>query len=98
MAREILAPVPGHNGYLDDYDRVRAGFDWKSVEAEFDWAKTGRVNMAHEAIDRHAKGPRKNKIALLYTDGDKVEKFTFEDMMRLSNRFANALTRMGVVK
>jgi acetyl-CoA synthetase len=96
MPRETLPPLPGTRGHLDDYDRVRGSFDWKDVEREFDWSRTGRVNMAHEAIDRHAAGPRKNKLALLYTDGQRVEKHTFEDLMRLSNRFANVLTRLGV--
>ncbi|MBI1796195.1 MAG: acetate--CoA ligase [Candidatus Eisenbacteria bacterium] len=96
MAKETLPPVPDSHGLLDDYDRVRAAFRWDDVEREFDWSRTGKVNMAHEAIDRHVAGPRKNKLALLYTDGQRVEKHTFEDLMRLSNRFANALTRLGV--
>jgi acetyl-CoA synthetase len=96
MANETLPPVPGTNGNLVDYDAAYRSFDWKSVEPEFDWHRTGRVNMAHEAIDRHALGSRKNKLALLYTDGEHVARYTFEDLMRLSNRFANALVRMGV--
>jgi acetyl-CoA synthetase len=96
MANEVLPPVPGTNGNLKDYDAAYRSFDWKSVEPEFDWHRTGRVNMAHEAIDRHVRGARKNKLALLYTDGERIERYTFEDLMRLSNRFANALVRMGV--
>jgi len=98
MAKEVLPPVPGTHGNLDDYDKVRASFDWKEVEQAFDWSRTGKVNMAHEAIDRHAAGPRRKKLALLYTDGERVEKHTFEDLMRLSNRFANALTKLGVAR
>jgi acetyl-CoA synthetase len=96
VPKEALPPAPGTEANLRDYDEVRRSFDWKSVEAAFDWSKTGKVNMAHEAIDRHARGARKNKLALLYTDGERVDKYTFEDLMRLSNRFANALVRMGV--
>lgn len=96
MPKEALPPVPGTEGNLRDYDATRRSFDWKSVEAAFDWSRTGKINMAHEAIDRHAQGPRKNKLALIYTDGERVDKYTFEDLMRLSNRFANALVRMGV--
>lgn len=98
MAMEVLPPEPGHNANLEDYDKARASFDWKQVEAEFDWFRTGRFNMAHECIDRHCRGPGKNQLALLYTDGERVEKHTFEDLMRLSNRFANALTRLGVTR
>ena len=96
MPSEVLPPVPGARPNLADYASTYASFDWKSVEPEFDWHKTGKVNMAHEAIDRHVRGPRKNKVALIYTDGERVEKYTFEDLMRLSNRFANALARLGI--
>jgi acetyl-CoA synthetase len=96
MPKEVLTPIPGGAPNLVDYASTAAAFDWKSVESSFDWHRDGRVNMAHEAIDRHARGARKNKLALIYTDGERVQKFTFEDLMRLSNRFANALTRMGV--
>ena len=96
MPREVLPPVTGPRPNLADYASTYASFDWKSVEPDFDWHRTGKVNMAHEAIDRHARGARKNKLALLYTDGERTEKYTFEDLMRLSNQFANALVRMGV--
>ena len=96
LPKESLPPLPGHEARLGDYDQIRRAFDWRDVEKEFDWHRTGKVNMAHECIDRWAKGVRKNKLALIYSDGERVQKFTFEDLMRLSNRFANALTRMGV--
>jgi hypothetical protein len=38
---------------LADYVKARQTFDWKNIESLFDWSKTGKVNMAHEAIDRH---------------------------------------------
>ncbi len=98
MAKEVLSPDGEIDANLEDYDKAYQAFDWKQVEPEFDWFRTGQVNMAHEAIDRHVRGPRKNKLALLYSDGQRIEKYTFEDLMRLSNRFANALVRMGVSK
>jgi acetyl-CoA synthetase len=96
LSTEILQPLKGHDANLADYDEACRTFDWKDVDREFDWARTGKVNMAHEAIDRHVRTARKNKLALVYTDGERTEKYTFEDLMRLSNRFANVLTRMGV--
>ena len=36
--------------------------------------------MAYEAIDRHAKLIRKNKVALYYNDGSRNEKYTFNEM------------------
>ena len=34
--------------------------------------------MAYEAIDKHAKSDRKNKVALYYQDGSRKEKYTFK--------------------
>ena len=96
MHTDTLPPVPGATPHLENYDQTRRDFDWATVEKHFDWHGTGKINMAHECIDRWALGDRKNKLALLYTDGKRVDKYTFEEMMRLSNRFANALERMGV--
>ena len=54
--------------------------------------------MAHEAIDRHLTRGRRNKLALIYTDKEHTERFTFEDMSLQSNRFANVLRKLGVGK
>jgi acetyl-CoA synthetase len=56
------------------------------------------VNMAHEAIDRHLARGRRNKLALIYTDKEGTSRFTFEDLSLQSNRFANALRKIGVKK
>jgi len=82
--------------HLKDYDAERARFSWEGVEREFDWHTTGKVNMAHEAIDRHADSWRRNKVALLYLDDARLEKYTFLDLKRLTDRFANVLRKYGV--
>ena len=53
MNHQPLPPI-GHSPNLSDYDKVYSSFHWEDVEPEFDWRHTGRVNLAHEAIDRHA--------------------------------------------
>ena len=84
---------------LKDYDAIAATFNWKDVEREFDWSKTGKVNIVHEAVDRHAASWRKNKVALYYTDFDRRdEKYTFQDLKVLTSRFAHALRQLGVKK
>ena len=45
--------------------------------------------MAYEAIDRHAEGFRKNKVALYYHDGVRNEKYTFKEMKEQSNKAGN---------
>jgi len=98
-ATHVLEPTDTpdkHN--LVDYDPTYKGFQWEDVHKEFDWSRTGKVNMAHEAIDRHLTRGRRNKLALIYTDRDRTSRFTFEDMSLQSNRFANVLRKLGVVK
>jgi acetyl-CoA synthetase len=98
-ANHVLEPTdaPGKH-HLADYDATYKDFKWEDAHPEFDWSRTGKVNMAHEAIDRHLTRGRRNKLALIYTDRDKTSRFTFEDMSLQSNRFANVLRKLGVVK
>lgn len=86
--------VRRHN--LENYDEARQTFRWESVHSQFSWAGTGKVNIAYEAIDRNAGGPRKNKPALIFTNGKREETYSFDDLRRLSNRFANLLRGLGV--
>lgn len=90
MKVESLPAVPG-NFNLHNYDEIASGFDWKEAEKEFSWYETGKVNMAHEAIDRHAESDRKNKVALYYMDQYRKESYTFYEMKRMTNRAANML-------
>ncbi|WP_394121915.1 acetate--CoA ligase [Planococcus donghaensis] len=76
---------------LHNYEEIAANFDWAEVEKEFSWYESGKVNMAHEAIDRHADSDRKNKVALYYKDQNRNETYTFYEMKRMTNRAANLL-------
>jgi acetyl-CoA synthetase len=50
---------------LVDYDSARSTFSWDRVRAELDGLPGGRgLNIAHEAVDRHALGPRGDRVAL----------------------------------
>ncbi|MDY0406422.1 acetate--CoA ligase [Virgibacillus sp. 179-BFC.A HS] len=83
---------------LSNYDEAYANFAWEDVEEAFSWYETKQVNMAYEAIDRHAESWRKNKVALYYSDGSRDEKYTFQDMKWLSNQFGNVLKKIGITK
>lgn len=90
MKVEALPAIKG-NYNLANYEEAYASFDWKEVEENFSWSKTGKINAAYEAIDRHADGAKKNKVALYYRDANRDEKYTFEEMKELSNKAANVL-------
>jgi len=97
MKIESLPVIEGNHN-LENYEEVRASFDWKDVEKEFSWHTTGLVNAAYEAVDRHAETFRKNKVALYYKDKNRNEKYTFKEMKELSNKAANVLKSYGDVE
>ncbi len=94
---EIITPS-ATNPNLKNYEEAVADFSWESVEQNFSWAETGRVNMAYEAIDRHVDQGRGDKVALLYSDAQRDESYTFADLKRKSNQFANVLRSLGIQK
>jgi acetyl-CoA synthetase len=94
---EKLAPVAAVSN-LGSYEDAVKNFRWEDVEAHFTWSKTGKVNMAYEAIDRHVAEGRGGKIALHYSDGVRDESYTFADLAKQSNRFANVLRGLGIGK
>ncbi len=91
---------------MKDYFKAYKNFSWKSVEKEFDWHKTRKVNIVHEMIDRHAAGAKKNKVALYYWDptptpkhpSGRDEKYTFLDLRIESSRFASVLKKYKIGK
>jgi acetyl-CoA synthetase len=91
-------PVTGNGYNMPSYEEAYENFSWDDAEKEFSWYTTGKVNMAYEAIDRHAEGWRKNKVALYYSDQKRDEKYTFLEMKRLSNKFGNVLRKLGILK
>ncbi|WP_337019672.1 acetate--CoA ligase [Oceanobacillus massiliensis] len=93
--------VPAREGdhNLKDYEKARESFNWEDVKKNFTWHSTGKVNMAYEAIDRHAADPAKrDKAALLYSSPDREEKVTFGQLSEQSNQFANVLRKYQVNK
>ena len=41
-------------------------FTWESMYDQLDWLPGGGLNKAHEAIDRHANGRNRDKIAMIW--------------------------------
>jgi len=82
---------------LEDYQRTYKTFRWKDAEKELTWFPGRKMNIAHCAIDRHAEGERKNKVALYWENeaGDKKE-YSFWELSALSNRFANVLKKFDI--
>ena len=85
---------------LLDYENTCADFSWEAVRRELDGLPDGKgLNIAHEAVVRHAAGPRRDHLALRWLGMDgAVADFTYGDLDRLSNRFANVLQQLNLTK
>jgi acetyl-CoA synthetase len=80
----------------DPYDAVRDDTEGPQFT---DWYPGGRLNIAHNVLDRHAArdAERRNKVACIWEGEDgEVREVTFYDLQRTANRVANVLEDRGV--
>jgi len=97
LSEELIQPIAQDPNMLD-YDQARASFKWEDIEKAFTWHTTGKVNMAYEAIDRHATSDRADKPALIYRDDVREEMYTFAELSSKSNQAGNVLRQLGIQK
>jgi acetyl-CoA synthetase len=74
-------------------------FSWTDARALLDGLAGGGLNIAHEAVDRHVKAGRGNKLALRWIARDEsIRDFTYAALGAQANRFANILAQHGIRK
>ncbi|BBO74328.1 acetate--CoA ligase [Desulfosarcina widdelii] len=85
---------------LLDYEKTGDTFSWQAMRSELDGLPEGRgLNIAHEAVDRHADGERKNRVALQWLGRDDTSRaVTYGDLKAQTSRFANILRQLGLGK
>ena len=83
---------------LADYEATRRAFRWEDARAELEGLPGGAgLNIAHEAVDRHARGPRREKVALRWLGRSGARRdVTYRELAELSSRFANVLVSLGI--
>ncbi len=79
---------------------ARQTFTWEGARKELDGLPGGQgLNIAHEAVDRHANGPLRDHLAIRWLGKNgEVEDYSYGQLQTLTNRFANALQQLGVNK
>ena len=99
-AVEAIAGYPAGHAVvpnLRDYAAFRSSFSWDGARRELDGLPNGGLNIAHEAVDRHAAGERGEHIALRWLGKNgAIQDFSYAKLRELSNRFANVLRQLGV--
>ena len=100
MAEGVIGNRRGAAGVtpnLRDYERACSAFSWEAESRELDGLPDGGLNIAHEAVDRHIRGPLRDQPALRFLGQDgAVEDYTYGRLHDLTNRFANLLRRLGI--
>lgn len=85
---------------LTDYEGTRGRFEWSSISQELPWFDEEHINIGHVAIDAHVAAGRGDVTALVWeSKKGEADQYSYADMARLSNRFANVLTSsIGIEK
>jgi acetyl-CoA synthetase len=78
---------------------ANAPMSWDEARARLDGLPGGGLNIAHEAVDRHAAGPRADRVALRWLGADDTRRdITYRELAALSSRFANVYRALGLAK
>ncbi len=72
--------------------------DWKAIRERFRWNIPHYFNIAEVACDRHAEQAGDAVAIYCENKAGATGQYTFSDLKRLSNQFANALQYYGVEK
>ena len=82
---------------ISDYAAFHARFSWDEARRALDGLPGGGLNIAHEAVDRHAAGARANRVALRWLGkSGAIQDFSYAQLSEASNRCANVLRELGV--
>jgi acetyl-CoA synthetase len=80
-----------------DYMASRASFSWDEARQSLAGLPHGGVNIAYEAVDRHAAGERANHEALRFIRADgTAHSLTYTDLAEQTGRFAGVLHGLGI--
>jgi acetyl-CoA synthetase len=85
---------------LRDYDEAYRTLSWEDARRLLSGLPNGGgLNIAYEAVDRHADGPLKDRVAIRWLGRDEDNRdYSYADLRDLSNRFANVLQGRGILK
>lgn len=95
IAKDVAAITVTPN--LVDYERTRATFTWDDERRTLDGLPDGGVNIAHEAVDRHAKSELAGHDALRFVRADGgIRSLSYAALADETDRFASLLRTLGV--
>ena len=82
---------------LSDYDAQCRAFSWDAARQALQGLPGGGLNIAFEAVDRHAAGALRDRVALRFVARSAPAlDLSYGELARQTNRFANVLKSLGV--
>ena len=82
---------------LSDYDAQCRAFSWDAARQALQGLPGGGLNIAFEAVDRHAAGALRDRVALRFVARSAPAlDLSYGELARQTNRFANVLKFLGV--
>jgi len=79
-----------------DYAAARRHVCWETIGASLEDVGAHGMNIAYQAVDRHARGVQGARTALRWLAGpDGFAQLSYAELARQSSRFANALQAVG---
>ena len=89
--------VAGAVANMADYDRARADFSWQEARTQLAGLPGGGLNIAYEAVDRHARTHLADAVALRFLGKrGATSDLTYGQLKLATDRFANVLDTLGV--
>ncbi|MCK5548360.1 MAG: AMP-binding protein, partial [Thermoplasmata archaeon] len=80
--------------WFEPYDKV---MEWDPPWAK--WFIGAKYNIVHDALDRHVRTWRKNKVAYIFEgEPGEVRKLTYYELFKETNKLACALKSLGIGK
>jgi benzoate-CoA ligase family protein len=74
-------------------------FNYKKEYTRWKWNIPDNYNIGYDCVDKHCETDKKNKIALYWENSiGETDKFTYNDMKSLTNKFGNVLKNLGFKK
>jgi acetyl-CoA synthetase len=95
--RPPITMAPTRPPLIGDYAVRRRTFTWKQARGWLDGLPGGALNIAHEAVDRHAHGPLADTVAVRFLSRTQpTTQLTYAELARATDITAVALQQLGV--
>lgn len=94
--REVLSQ-PRVTPLIGDWESQRRSFTWAAGRDLLDGPDDGHLNIAHEAVDRHATGPLADTVALRFLHRQQATtELTYAELSHETDVVAAALHQLGL--